>query len=250
MLKQTGTTLVVVSHYNARPVDCLVSLLDSMRSVPSGWPFRVRVVLNQEIRKPLVLPTEYEHLEIVYRKNIGYNIGAWDAGWRVQPRYDAYCFLQEECRVIRDNWIRDFVVKASDPKVGLVGECLSRDWDAPWEVLAERTKRDEFPEHLVDGHPCSRLGCYFHFFASRGIPPGAKGDHLQALILFARRHVLEAINGFPVGKNYGEAVAAEIAISKKVQALGFTITEVGPEPFFLIEHPQWLHRRYEASNQS
>jgi hypothetical protein len=59
------------------------------------------------------------------------------------------------------------------------------------------------------------------------------------LVLCTTRAVLEAVNGFCIGRSYHEAVASEIAISKKVQALGLTIKQIGPLPFTYIEHPQW-----------
>ena len=180
-----------------------------------------------------------------YRRNTGYNIGAWDFGWRVSPEYFAYLFMQEECQVVREGWLKAFVDKASNPTIGLVGECLSFDWNLPWSILAELTKTQHLPEHLVDGKPADRVSCYFDFFKRHGIPPGNKGDHLQSLILFLRREVLQAIDGFPIGRNYGEAIAAEIGISKKVQALGLEICQVGPEPFSYIYHPQWMFRKYE-----
>jgi GT2 family glycosyltransferase/tetratricopeptide (TPR) repeat protein/2-polyprenyl-3-methyl-5-hydroxy-6-metoxy-1,4-benzoquinol methylase len=235
--------LVVISHYDARSPDRLLALLDSMSSKPAGWTYAVRVVVNQETRKPLELPDRHRPVEVFYRENAGFNIGAWDFGWRADPAFDAYLFLQDECRVVREDWAGAFVRKAAEANVGLVGECLSPLWDAPWAELAERFRGQRLPDHFVDGQPADRLACYQHFFARQGIPTGARGDHLQSLVLFARREVLEAIKGFPDSKNHGEAIAAEIAISKKVQALGLTIAEVGPEPFFYIEHPQWLHRR-------
>lgn len=235
--------LVVVSHYNARPPHLLVELLDSLTGHAAGCPFRTRVVVNLGETKRLVLPARYRDVDVLYRPNTGYNIGAWDHGWRVPPACGAYLFLQEECRVVRDDWLGAFVRRGAEPGLGLVGECLSPPWDAPWAELARRCEGERLPEHLIGGQPADRVPCYLDFFRRHDIPPGVKGDHLQSLILYARRAVLEAIRGFPVGTNYGEAVAAEIGISKKVQALGLGIGEVGPVPFTYVEHPQWLHRR-------
>lgn len=240
-----GPVLIVISHYNARPAGDLVALLDSIHSVPSGWPYHVRVVVNQEVLTPLDLPKKFDKVDVFYRQNTGYNIGAWDFGWRISPEYQSYLFLQEECRVVHEEWLKSFVEKASLPSNGLVGECLSVDWDLPWETLAEVTKDHRFTEHLVDGKAAGRVPCYLDFFQRHGIDPGPKGDHIQSLILFIRRQVLQAIHGFPVGTNFGESIAAEIGISKKVQALGLKICQVKEEPFSYIQHPQWLFRKYE-----
>jgi hypothetical protein len=233
--------LVVVSHYNAWPSDNLVRLLDQMRTIPAGWPFRVRVVVNAARPHRLSLPPWHADVEVCYRPNNGYNIGAWDEGWRLDPAYDAYLFIQEECRILRDDWLGAFVRKANEPRVGLVGESLSPVWDALWEELERRFQGERPPGHLVDGQPAERVPCYLDFLRRHGIDPGPRGDHLQSLVLFARRTVLEQIDGFPIGDNYGEAIASEIGMSKKIQALGLRLCEVGPHPFTYIEHPQWRY---------
>src|SRR6266852_2661705 len=117
--------LVVISHYNARQEDDLLALLDSIDSVPPGWPFQIRIVVNQETPTPLTLPRRPSVMDVHYRPNTGYDIGAWDFGWRVSPEYPAYLFMQEECQVVREGWLKAFVDKASNPAVGLVGKRLT-----------------------------------------------------------------------------------------------------------------------------
>jgi hypothetical protein len=240
-----GSVLAVVSYYNARPPANLISLLDSMRSFPAGWPFEVRVVVNRELPRDFVLPPRHRAVDVVQRENLGFNIGAWDHGWRIPPPFEAYLFLQDECRILRADWLGAFVRRAADPRLGLLGERLSPPWNATWDELARREGGQLMEGHEIDGRPARRLECYFRFFMEWGIQRGEKGDHLQTLVLFARRAVLGAIDGFPSGRNKGEAIAAEIAISKKVQALGLEIAEVGPEPFTYIAHPQWVARAAE-----
>jgi hypothetical protein len=235
------TVLVVICHYNARPNQSLMTLLDQMQCVPAGSPFRVRVVVNLARPQKLELPQRHGDVEVLYRENIGYNIGAWEAGWRRDTAYAAYLFLQEECRLVQPNWIGAFFQRASEPDVGLVGECLSEDWNASWEELARRFRGVTMPGHQITGQPAERVPCYLDFLRHEGIEPGPKGDHLQSLVLFARRQVLEAMGGFPVGRDHGEAIASEIGITKKVQALRLRACEVGPGPFTYIVHPQWLH---------
>lgn len=235
--------LVVVSHYAARPAGPLVRLLDEMAAVPAGVPVDVRVVVNRDGDRGVNLPTRHRGVETTYRPNAGYNIGAWEAGWRADPPYAGYLFVQDDCRLVQSDWAGAFVRRAAEPGVGLVGECANPDWDAPWPELADRFRGRQLRDHTIAGWPAERIDCYFAFFRRHGIPPGPKGDHLQTLVLFASRTVLERVDGFPIGASYGEAIAAEIGTSKKVQAAGLTITEVGPQPFFFIEHPQWLHRR-------
>ena len=42
----TPETLVVVSHYDRRPAEDLVALLDQLGMVPAGLPFATRVVVS------------------------------------------------------------------------------------------------------------------------------------------------------------------------------------------------------------
>ena len=94
------SVLVVISHYNAWPSDQLVGLLDRMWTIPAGHPFQTRVVVNRAERHELTLPSRYRSVEVVYRENVGFNIGAWEHGWRKPPVFDAYLFLQEECQIV------------------------------------------------------------------------------------------------------------------------------------------------------
>lgn len=233
---------MVVSYYAARPPDHLAALMDELSNTPSGWPFTIRVVVHRDDDQPLELPSLDPAVQVFVRPNHGYNLGAWEAGWRQAPECSAYLFLQDECRVLRSDWLAPFIERASQPGVGLVGERLSPPWNVGWPSLRKRFAGHRLPGHAVGGRPADRLDCYFDFFARQGIAPGAKGDHLQSLVLFARREVLEAVGGFPIGENYGEAIAAEIGMSKKVQAAGLSICEVGPAAFWCFDHPQWTER--------
>jgi len=235
--------LVVISYYADRPVGPLVALLDSIATFPAGAPIEVRVVVNRNLDHSVSLPQRHESIEIILRPNVGYNIGAWEAGWRQDPTYDGYLFLQDECRIVQSDWVGAFARTAAKADVGLVGESFNPDWNASWAELAAKYRGQRLPEHEVDGRPAERVEYYLDFFRQHNIPAGVAGDHLQSLVFYMTRSMLERIGGFPVGSSYGEAIAAEIGISKHVQAAGCTLVQVGPEPFFYIEHPQWLHRR-------
>lgn len=234
--------LVVVSHDSSLPVEPLVGLLDSLRAFPAGNPFTVRVVVGGN--GPTVeLPERHRGVEIVRHSGTGDHLGAWDAAWRAGPAYAAYLFVRGECRAVRADWAAAFHRAASQPGVGLVGECFSPTWDAPWDVLAGRFRGHGLGDHAVAGRPAERVASYLEFFRRHGIAPGDRGDHLQGLVLFATRPVLERVRGFPVGRNPGEVIAAEIGFSKKVQAAGLALLQVAPDAFTYVEHPHWLHRR-------
>lgn len=239
--RASASTLVVVSHYNAWPVDQLVALLDQMAAIPAGASFDVCVVVNQARPERLALPERHAGVVVLYRENTGFNVGAWDHGWRADPGRPCYLFLQEECRILRPGWLDAFRRLAMRPDVGLVGESLH--WGgASWDRLT-RQYRDVRFWASIEGEPVSVTEGVRAGLARLGVPEGRTGAHLQSLVLCARGDVLAAINGLPTGVNYDAATIAEVALSKKVSALGLTVREVGPGSFRYILHPQWQRRQ-------
>ena len=234
------SALIVVSHYNAWPTDNLIALLDQIAQVPAGHPFRCRVVVNQAEPKPLELPPRHADVEVLYRENTGYNIGAWNLGWRADPAADFYLFLQEECKILRPDWLKAFVDLLVKPEVGLVGE--SHFWsgyswaraDYYWRNIRLSRGRDQ------EGRVPLMIAVR-DVLIERQIPFGKNAGHLQSLVLAARRDVLEAIDGFMIGRSYADAIGTEVAISKQVEALGFQVRQVGIGAFRYIIHPQWQH---------
>ena len=126
-----------------------------------------------------------------------------------------------------------------DKTIGLLGEKMNLKWDRPWEVL-ESPKYNKFMHgHMTDGKPVRRVRLYKEFLSRHRVPRGESGRHLQALVLFAKLEVLRKVGGFPFAGTYGEAIAAEIAISKKVEAAGHRLALVGPHQFYYVGHRQW-----------
>ncbi len=210
-----------------------------MREHEGGRPFDLAVVVNRESgfdRPGLTLESSIRVLE---RPNTGMNIGAWDHGWRSLSGYAHYLFLQDDCLVVREGWLAGYLTRAADPEIGLLGESLNKAWDKPWAKLAEERKGEVLPDHIIDGQPAERVALYLDFMARTGIDPGENGRHLRSLTWFARRDVLERIDGFPIGATYGECIAAEIAVSRKVAAAGLRVEQTSPEPFHFIRHADW-----------
>ncbi|MCZ2344470.1 MAG: hypothetical protein LC104_22140 [Bacteroidales bacterium] len=235
--------LVVVSYSAGRPIEPLRQLLSDMAEYPAGHPVDIRVVVNGKVSQTPACSRLPAGVDVLERAHGEHTPGAWEEGWRTPPHYTGYLFLQDDCRIVQSDWVGGFVRVAHRPGVGLVGECRSPNWDAAWPVLVERFRGEIWPEHVLDGQPLERVAFYREHLRRSRIPEGIGGDHLQALILYARRAILERVGGFPMGDSSGETVAAEIGLSKRIQAAGLALTEVGPEPFFYIEHSQWLHRR-------
>ena len=230
------SALVVVSHYNAWPTDQLVALLDQLQTVPSGYPFSVRVVVNQAEDKPLILPDRHCDVAVEYRANTGWNIGGWDHGWRQDPPFDYYLFLQEECEILRPGWLKAFVRVAQRPQVGLVGEIIAY-YNTTWEDVYEKSAQLGIDHGLT---------FFRQHMARMGVKVNETVDHIQSLVMCLRRDTLETIDGFRIGATKEEATACEIAISKCVQVVGLEIRQVHLRNFRYIRHPQWDAERFQA----
>lgn len=234
------SALVVISHYNARPTDHLIALLDQVHQVPAGLPFRCRVVVNQGEPKELELPPRFAGVEVLHRENTGYNIGSWDLGWRQGPPADVYLFLQDECQIRRPGWLKAYVDALRDPKVGLVGERLNYD-GFTWERADNYWSRCMVPRGPDGPGEVSIMDAKREVLVQRLVPLGDRVGHLQSLVIAARREVLEAIGGFMIMRSYAYAIGAEFAISRQVETLGLKVRQVGIRPFRFIVHPQWQH---------
>lgn len=205
----------------------------------AGGAFEALVVVNATGERSLELPSLGFPVSVVYRENLGMNIGAWEHGWRSNPGRGAYVFLQDECRIVREGWLRALMDAALQPGVGLVGESLNPAWSHSWDRLAAVHAGVQLPEHFIDGAPAERVAVYRHHMARWGVEPGADGVHLRSLVWAANENVLRLIGGFPIGANYGECIAAEIAVSRKCVAAGLTVQQVRSAPFHFVRHREW-----------
>jgi hypothetical protein len=177
---------------------------------------------------------------VLERENTGMNIGAWDHGWRAESGYEHYLFLQDDCQIVRAGWLAAYLERAAaEPSSGLLGESLNPAWNKSWDQLAKSRAGEVMPGHVLNGAPAERVAVYLDFMRRAGIDPGEGGYHLRALTWFARRNVLERIGGFPIGENYGECIAAEIAVSRSVIAAGLRVEQIAPAPFHFIQHADW-----------
>jgi hypothetical protein len=234
----TGRACVIISHYNAWPTEQLFQLLYQTISIPSGHPFRTMVVVNCAEDRQLELPLELSHVEIVYRPNQGYNIGAWEYGWRCDSESEYFLFLQEECLIRRPNWLFAFVQAMNRPGVGLVGELDA--WNRPWqelEALGSDWNGHKLMEYASDGRRHGRFEIIDHVLSQQSLHRGKTGHHLQSIILASSRHALEKVDGFLTGSTKWEAIASEIAITKQFEKHGYQIQLVGYLPLTYIDHP-------------
>jgi len=235
-------TCVVVSYWNGRPASKLHRLLAEMRKVDPGAPFDLVVVCNGGDKAPLRLPARFDDLRprVLDRENVGFNIAAWEHGWRADPGYDYFLFLQDDCYLKRASWLSGFESRFElDPGIGLLGELVAYDqmsWDYVRKVFYTTFWADP-SEWTEPAHP---IDTYRALFDRRGIPWSDLANHLPSIILFSSRRILEEVGGFPYfGPSYREAIAGEFAISRLVESRGYRISKVTDYPFDLIGHPQW-----------
>lgn len=240
-------TLVVVSFYDARGEDSLDILLGQLQETPAGMRFDTLVVVNSVRGARCALEDKYRTVRFAYRQNTGYNIGAWDHGWRSAPDYDAYAFLQDDCLIARVGWLARLVRKATAGKGALVGEDLvspAQSWDQSHaECIVHYTRRGYAPGTWGAGGSLSTPETIRSYFRQQGFAPLPTMVHLRALALCAPIRLLRAIDGFPVGSDYREAVGAEVLISQRALRAGFAIRQAGLLPYTCILHPQWMAHR-------
>ncbi len=222
----------------------------------AGCPFDLVISCNGGELKPLTLPSNFSPLRprIFNRENTGWNLGAWEHGWRTAGAYDYFLFLQDDCYLKRQNWVYDFQFRAeNDAGIGLLGEAIM--WDKmTWPFIRKSTDRDLGQLAWPEDEAIHPLDNYQQLLRNRGVPLGEIGTHLPSLILYSPRRVLEEVGGFPLmGSTYRQAVACEIGISRAIEAKGYRISKVRDNSFHLIGHPQWTpaaRRREKLRNNA
>jgi len=236
-------TCVVVSYWVERSPKDLHRLLRQMMRVDAGAEFDLLVVCNGGDLKPIALPARFDRLRprVLNRENVGYNIGAWDAGWRAAPENDWYLFLQDDCFLKKAGWLSAFEFRMThDIGIGLLGESMM--WDrASWPQIIASTERD-FGVEWWRPQETNPLEFYKSFLEKLGILKLEDGSHLQTMILFSTKKVLQEIGGLPYpppGATLTEAIAREVALSRLVESKGYRIAKVEDEPFQFIGHRQW-----------
>jgi len=238
-LTNSDTSLVVVSYYDRRPTTDLLKLLGSMHEHDAGARFEVQLVVNRAVGAEVDIPKLPFKVSVAYRENTGMNIGAWDHGWRINRGRPAYVFIQDECVVTRAGWLRAYLQRIGEPGVGMVGESLNTKWNKSWSQLEALNLGVTMADHFIDGVAADRVAVYLHALNRWGVDPGDSGLHLRSLVWALPDRIMERIGGFPLGANYGECIAAEIAVGRAVAALGCSVAQVSEREFYYIWHSEW-----------
>jgi len=177
---------------------------------------------------------------VFYRENTGYNLAAWDFAWRQLGQYDYFLFLQDDCIILKKNWLRDFYdCFKSEKKCGLVGEFMS--WDMPWAELIAGVDEPKISEDELDAADvanCARF--YRKTLLGWNVPIGDSARHLASIIHFTSSEILKKVDGYNHPTTYREAIASEIGFSRKIEAAGYKLAQVGKQRFSRIGHREWF----------
>lgn len=93
---------LVVSFWPGRSPEKLQKLVASAHKYNPGCGYETTLVINgPETALPLEI-TSFFH-RIFHRENTGYNLGAWDHGWRQLKNAKYLLFVQDDCEVVSDN---------------------------------------------------------------------------------------------------------------------------------------------------
>jgi hypothetical protein len=241
-LRGKPNTCVVVSYWMGRPAKRLHGLLAQMQKVDAGVPFDLVVVCNGGDERPLSLPRRFDDLRpiVLNRENCGFNLGAWEHGWRSVDGYEFFLFLQDDCFLKQAGWVYDFEFRIThDRGIGLLGEMVVYD-QMTWDYIREVEYTNFWPTVPEWPEPVHPIDTYKTLFDRHGIPWKNLGNHTPSIILFTSRRILEEVGGIPYfGPSYREAIAGELAISRLIESRGYRIAKVKDQPFELIGHPQW-----------
>ena len=226
--------LITVSFYEGRSSDQLIELLGHLDEYRDDL---LLVINRDEIPE---MQFDFNNIRTINNKNLGMNIGAWNAAFQAYPDKDLYLFLQDECFLKRTGFLTAIKKRfENDRSLGMLGESLNLKWAYPWSQLESSALNSHADDHYVNGLPGRRVECYLRAMHSWGINPGSTGAHLRSLFWSFPGSVLRELGGFPVGFNRGGCIAAEIGVSRKVESLGYTFDQISGVPFSFFGHSEW-----------
>jgi hypothetical protein len=230
---------VVISTWSGGTPRHLLHLCDSIRRHPAGFEYDLVLCANG-LDYVLPSPLTNRFGKLLVRENTGYNLGAWDYAWRHLPDHDHFLFLQDDCVVLRNRWLLDFIdCFVQKPGCGLVGENIDRFWDKPWSELCVPANQPE-TEKNREGRQYAEWARFFREKLRQWkIPEGQTARHATAVVQFTSRAILEEVGGYNLGNTKLEATAAEVEFSRKIAARGYTLAQIGRWRHSRIAHPQW-----------
>lgn len=225
---------IIISYYSAREPDSLNQLLNDL----SRYQKNILVSINHDA------DCQFKNINLdvphIFNKNVGMNIGAWHHGYKHDTSDDLYIFLQDECFLKNHDFLNAVIKKfESDCALVMLGETINKKWAHSWNTLSRSSLNSLENDHYVDGHRSPRVQCYTNAMLGWNINPGDTGEHLRSLVWVLPGKIMRQLGGFPIGRNRGECIAAEIGVSRKIMSLGYKFDQIAPIPFSYFGHCEW-----------
>lgn len=225
--------LIVISHYAARNDWHLKNLLSDISRITKN----ILVVINSDDQN-FESEGYFQGYPMLTRPNNGMNIGGWNAAYHKYPNYKYYIFLQDECSLVRHDFLEAYEKLLNNHEVGMVGESLNFKWDRSWQDMYLSSLN--YPiDVMFNSRRVSRVEYYLNLFHKWRVEPGSTGRHMRALIWGFRGETLSRLGGFPIGESKEQCIAAEIAVSKKIEQLGLLVIQASENSFPFFRHQEW-----------
>lgn len=221
-------TLIVISHYAGRDIRHLSALVSRIQRVTKN----ILIIINDD---QAIRDTEavFMGFSVIVRPNFGMNIGAWNCAFEKFPIYKFYIFLQDECSLLRDDFLVAYENELARHDTGMTGESINYKWDKPWSEMLKS------PLNYRVSNNFYRVEYYLYLMDKWEINPGLTGRHLRSLVWGFNNDSLRRLGGFPIGLSKEECIAAEIAVSRKIEQLGLRVTQISASPFSFFSHSEW-----------
>jgi hypothetical protein len=229
-------TAIIVSFYAERSNSDLLSLTSQLKR----YNAHIIVVMNSDQVSNISVEKIDPEMSVIVRPNTGMNIGAWQAGFNNISEFQNYIFMQDECVIQREDFLDAYKELLDGTKNGLIGESINPRWDSPWSILQKSGLNTKI--ELTDQKsnvPLRRVDYYIAMMRRWSIDPGLSGRHLRALVWAARGDNLRRLCGFPIGATKHQCIAAEIAVSRKIESLDLRVVQSHEQPFHYISHVEW-----------
>lgn len=229
----TKKILITISHYSKRDKNNLINLINSLQSQNCD----LLIVINDDNcvleRNEMLCNTK-----ALIRPNTGMNIGAWNAAFLNNRNHNFYLFLQDECQILDSTFINQYINELSKKDVGMTGESINYKWANSWNYM-EKSALNYKVGYNTNKIPLFRVQHYLNLLKKWNIDGGQSGLHLRSLVWGFKKETLEKVIPFPIGMTKEECIAAEIGVSKKIENLGYKVTQINEKPFKLISHIEW-----------
>jgi len=234
-------SIFIISYFEGREKKYLKKLINQLMKIDC----QIGVVINDDKVKKIFFE-KIDNIFYLTRKNIGMNIGAWDAGYKYFDNYENYFFFQDECFIKNYSFFEHYLYFLSQKNAGIIGDSMNTKWSETWEKMFSSPLNYSIN---INKQKIDRVSYYKKQIEDWDIPISETPIHLRSLNIALKKKILDKINGFNIGFFREQCVAAEIAISKKIESLNLQIAQSHQKPFYFIGHEEWNYNNKKQLNQ-